>query len=111
MNDFRTDRRSLIRRYAALLCVAVIAVITSVAAAHACQVFGPNGQQIRSGAAVSPDHGPCLICLSAHSPSLAAPFAAIPASLIQAEMAGARPLSERPSLQAFGLYVRPPPSV
>ena len=93
-----------------LLCVTILLVATMAQATHVCAFqFGDvqGTPQVRTGVWSSPT---CLICLMATSISLVAFFVFI--SLGRAKVARIRCSQPRPCLflDAFHLYVRPPPT-
>ncbi len=110
MDSLRVDRRGSIRRGLALLCVVAVAMVTTAAAAHVCELAGLCGRQFKTSVVVGPDHGPCLICVGAHSPGLAALASPFSPSLTIAAAEPGRPVGAPQSFQGLPRHIRPPPS-
>ncbi len=97
-------------RLVALSAIALLLLVTSVAAAHACDLAHYSGGQVKTSAAVTPDHSPCLICAAAHSPSVVSAFLPLTPKLITGPVASPIAALQVPSFPGFVLRVRPPPA-
>ncbi len=106
--NLRQDPRISVRLLT-LACVALLAFVTSVAAAHFCELQSYGGRQAQS-AAVGPSSTTCPICALAHSPSLAAPVLPFTPHFLVAEVAAGIPTTPSRSFPGFVLHVRPPPA-
>jgi hypothetical protein len=102
--------KSRAQRFVGVVCAAVFLAVTLVQTIHFCElVGGSSGQQFRTAGVVNSGHAFCVLCATAHSPSLASPRflpAQAPAS---AEIVQPAELDRHSSPQSFALYVRPPP--
>jgi hypothetical protein len=98
--------------WGALLCIGVLFMATFAQALDSCE-FAPlraphhfcAERSVQSGAAV------CLICASAHTPSLPAPTASVLAPGHITRSCGTLWHPFASALQIFALQVRPPPSL
>jgi len=92
-------------------CLALLLVATSAEAAHFCELAGSLGHaQVVAGHATGSAPAFCLICVTAHSPSLAAPLISFTPGVGIAGRAFAQPVQPWSRLQVFALYIRPPPA-
>ncbi len=112
MDRGREYRRGALSAWIAAACIVLMLIVTSVEAGHACDVglYGGARQATASTTAES-GHSPCLLCLGAHSPSLATLVAPAAPEVIIATNAVAVAPAHRQLLQSFALQVRPPPAV
>ncbi len=90
----------------------VLLLVACAQAAHFCgPAAGPPSQPGFSNVDRSSPRVPCLLCVSLHAPSLAAPTVSVlPAGDSSAAVVILQPV-RRSALQSFALYVRPPPLV
>ncbi len=93
----------------ALICVAVLLVATEAEAAHACERPSPGIPQAGIDTGENAVRGPCLICASAHSPSLATASLEFLPELNVSQAVPLQPALRRQMLDSFALHVRPPP--
>jgi hypothetical protein len=97
-------------RLAVVLCVAVLLAATLAQSAHICGLPSPNlGRGPQFSSLVSAN-GPCLICMMGHSATITLLLLIL---LLPATRKGPRQrVDPRPRalLEAFRLYVRPPPA-
>lgn len=99
-----------IGRTAVLLCVAVLLAANLAQSVHICGLSSPNlGREAQFGSP-APVTGPCLICMMGQPATAALLFLIL---LLPATQKGTRKRLEshpRVLLEAFRLYVRPPPA-
>jgi len=89
----------------------VLLLVGYAQAAHLCATQPTSIQHgFTSAEGVSAAAVPCLLCLSLHAPSLAAPAVFVIADRGSAPAVTASSPLRRNSLQSFALYVRPPPA-
>lgn len=100
----------VIGRLGVLLCVAVLLAATLAQSAHICGLPSPNlgrGPQFSSPVSAN---GPCLICMTGQAATIALLLLIL---LLPATKKGPRARVDshpRVLLEAFRLYVRPPPA-
>jgi hypothetical protein len=94
----------------ACLCIGVLLMATFAQALDSCE-FAPLRTTHHFCAEYSAQSGSniCLICASAHTPSLAAPVSALLASACVSDVCGLLGEFSSSALHVFALYVRPPP--
>ncbi len=110
MEQHTRQRQSRRLQAAAWVCVAILLIASSAEAAHFCELGG-----IVASARITVEHSTgaaptfCLICATAHSPSLAAAVVALALGYTVTRSAFAPAASSWSRLHSFALYVRPPP--
>lgn len=109
----RNSRPMMFKRLLALgasLCIGVLLMSTLAQALDSCE-FAPLRTTHHFCADYSAQSAAniCLICASAHTPSLAAPLSAVLAPARVNDVCGSLRESSSSALHIFALYVRPPP--
>ena len=110
----RNPRSMMCKRllaWGACLCIGVLLMATFAQALDSCE-FAPLRTTHHFCADYSAQSASniCLICASAHTPSLAAPVSALLAPACVSDVCASLRESSTPALHIFALYVRPPPA-
>lgn len=94
------------------LCIGILLMTTFAQALDCCELMPLRtahhfctARSTRASSAV------CLICVSGHTPSFAAPKTSVVAPLYFTSVCGAMGQSFYSALQMFALHIRPPPSL
>ena len=102
--------RQEIGRTAVLLCVSVLLAANLAQSAHICGLPSPNlGREAQFGSQ-APVTGPCLICMMGQPATAALLFLILLLLATQKETRRRLESHPRVLLEAFRLYVRPPPA-
>ncbi|HYN14183.1 MAG TPA: hypothetical protein VES66_00165 [Terriglobales bacterium] len=93
-----------------VFCASVLLLVGCVQAAHFCAPLASANRDGIGNVARDSTRVPCLLCISLHAPSRAALLVSVnPASDSSAAIVVLQPVF-RSGVQAFALYVRPPPA-
>jgi hypothetical protein len=98
------------RRALAVCCAGILLFAACTQAAHFCALPGSGGEHSFSNVDAVSAPVPCLLCLSLHAPSLAAPKVFLLPIRDSSPALVVRQPVFRNDMRSFASYVRPPPA-